>query len=362
MSTTRVAVYNSLANKKPTSNVQQGGGGGSVVVVGSCFMDYIAYVDRMPAPGETLHSHQFQKGFGGKGANQAVMTAKLSAGRKPQQGGGPVVKMVSALGGQGDADAEDYIANFRKNGFTSDGVSQLLRVSGEATGLALINVSVVTGQNQIVICPNATAKFTPETIDFDAALKAPSVSGTPFKNILICQNEIPLETTLLALKTAHSAPFYFYTIFNTAPAPSAAQVKDIVPYLPYVSLFCPNETEATLITGIEVADKASAFAACEKLHSLGVVDVVITLGKQGYVISSSRDKDVPKHFAATQVKAVDTTGAGDCFVGTMAFFLSQGSSLEDACAAANVSAGLSVTRKGTQSSYPSWEELQAALH
>ena len=355
MSSNRVAVYNSLSNGGISNRTA---GGGSVVVVGSCFMDYIAYVDRMPAPGETLHSNQFQKGFGGKGANQAVMTAKLAAGKKST---GPVVKMVSALGGKGDADAEAYINNFRNNGFTAEGVSQLLRVEKEATGLALINVSTVTGQNQIVICPNATAKFTPETIDFDQALRAPSVSGTKYKNILICQNEVPLATTLLSLKTAHSSPFHFYTVFNTAPAPNAAQVKEIIPYLSYVSLFCPNETEASLITGIQVIDKATAFAACERLHGMGVEDVVITLGKQGYVIASAKSEEGPRHFQATKATAVDTTGAGDCFVGTMAFYLSQGASLGDSCAAANVAAGLSVTKKGTQSSYPSWKELQEAL-
>lgn len=328
-----------------------------IVVVGSSFIDYVAYVERNPAPGETIHSHNFQKGFGGKGANQAVAAALL----------GSKVRMVSAIGGQNDGDAANYIRNFAEVGVDT---SSVIRVDKEATGLAMICVYTKTGQNQIVICPNATTKFLPETLSLKKTLPA-RVTGScnVKKNILICQNEIPLETTLAAIKYAMTGDRsgQYYTILNTAPAPSQEDFKKILPYLKYVSLICPNETEASLMTGVDVTDVQSAMKACEVLKKLGVANVVITLGKMGYIVSTSAVADtmsgeprevITKHFSATKVKnIVDTTGAGDCFVGSVAHFLLKGESLVKACEAANVCAGISVTRKGTQASYPRKHEL-----
>lgn len=311
----------------------------TVVVLGACFLDYIGYVDGMPKPGETIHSKQFAKGFGGKGANQAVMAGRLGA----------KVRMVSIVGDDGDGAA--YIAELNKNGVLCNTVFQ---AKGESSGLALIFVDQRSAQNEIVICPNATRLLTP------TFLREKTNNYHSFLDkckILVCQNEIPLETTLDVIKAAHERGVY--TVFNTAPAPSKQEVAAILPYLKYVSLFCPNETEASLLTGVNVTDGASAFVAVKKLQELGVRDVVITLGSQGFVISQDGSK--PAHFPSIRVKAVDTTGAGDCFVGAMSFFMEKGKSLLESCKLANVCASISVQRKGTQSSYPYPHELPAEL-
>jgi ribokinase len=319
----------------PTMN----GDGKEVCVLGACFLDNVGYVDRMPKPGETLHSNGYAKGFGGKGANQAVMAGRL----------GGKVRMVSAVGKDGDG--ASYKQQLAKNGVAHDDVFE---VDGESTGLAMIFVDRNTAQNEIVICPNATYKLTP------GFLRARTNNYGTFLDkcrILVVQNEIPLETTLDVLRDAHGRGIY--TIFNSAPAPSPAEIKVIQPYLRYVSLFCPNETEASLITGIDVKDRQSAIRACRVLQTTyGVRDVVVTLGSQGFLLAASGAAS-PIHVDGVKVKAVDTTGAGDCFVGAMTFYLQRGLSVLEACTKANVCASISVQRKGTQSSFPFPAELPA---
>ncbi|CCW61016.1 unnamed protein product [Phytomonas sp. EM1] len=311
-----------------------------IVVLGSCFMDYFAYVDRAPQMGETLHSQSFMRGFGGKGANQAVAAGRLSA----------KVAMVSMVGSDGDG--AGYIKHLQESGVDTNFVFQH---PNNASGLAMIIVDNNTSNNEIVICPNATSHLLPQflrerTNNFDTFL-------TKSVKYIICQNEIPLETTLEVLKEAHSRGIY--TIFNAAPAPTSKQVVQIKPYLPYVSLFCPNEIEAFHMTGVKVTDTKSATKAVAALQALGIRDVIITLGAAGFVLSENGGK--PVHCKGKVVKAVDTTGAGDCFVGSAAYFMSRGHSLLEACRRANECAAISVTRKGTQSSYPKPSELPPGL-
>eukprot|EP00760_Papus_ankaliazontas_P038350 PhM_4_TR9095/c0_g1_i1/m.36799/K00852/rbsK, RBKS; ribokinase len=310
-----------------------------ITVLGSCFMDYVAYCDRMPKIGETLHSHTFDKGFGGKGANQAVMAGKL----------GGKVRMVGLVGQDGDG--ADYIQNFKNHGVDARHVH---RVPGQATGLAMIMVDK-TSHNSIMICPNATNKF---SVQFLEENLAGWLQGT---DVLICQNEIPLDTTLHALKLASTAGVY--TVFNPAPAPAtAADLAKIKPYLRYVSLFCPNESEATQICGYEIKDVDSAKRGAEKMLSdgTGCKSVLITLGSQGSVYMEKGAKEAT-YVPATKAKAVDSTGAGDCFVGTLAYFMSTGDCLGEAARKATMVAGISVTRKGTQKSYPPRAELPAEM-
>lgn len=311
-----------------------------IVVLGSCFLDYIAYVDHIPQVGETMHSENFQKNFGGKGANQAVAAGRL----------GSRVAMVGMVGGDGDG--SDYIKELARNGVNT---TYMMRDTKNASGLAMILVDTKTSHNEIVICPNVThaltKKLVRELTDNYANMFPPSVK------FFVCQNEIPLETTLDALKEAHTRGIY--TVFNAAPAPSPAQVEVIKPYLPYVSLFCPNEVEAALITNIKVTDNASAFRAIKALNAFGIKDVVITLGSQGFALAENGGEAV--HCKGKRVKAVDTTGAGDCFVGSMVYFMSRGCNLLDACKRANEVAAVSVTRKGTQTSYPTPSELPAGV-
>ncbi|GET89684.1 ribokinase, putative [Leishmania tarentolae] len=311
-----------------------------ILVVGSCFLDYVGYVDHMPQVGETMHSESFHKGFGGKGANQAVAAGRLGA----------KVAMVSMVGTDGDG--SDYIKELEKNGVNT---TYMLRSGKSPTGLAMILVDTKSSNNEIVICPNATNHFTrallrAQTNNYEKIMH----KGLQF---LICQNEIPLATTLDTIKEAHNRGVY--TVFNSAPAPKPDEVQQIKPFLPYVSLFCPNEVEAALITGVKVTDTGSAFRAIKALQQLGVRDVVITLGAAGFVLSENGAE--PVHVKGKYVKAVDTTGAGDCFVGSMVYFMSRGRSLLEACKRANECAAISVMRKGTQMSYPHPGELPAGV-
>ncbi|CAJ1009633.1 putative pfkB family carbohydrate kinase/Phosphomethylpyrimidine kinase [Leishmania naiffi] len=311
-----------------------------ILVVGSCFLDYFGYVDHMPQVGETMHSESFQKGFGGKGANQAVAAGRLGA----------KVAMVSMVGTDGDG--SDYIKELEKNGVNT---AYMLRTGKSSTGLAMILVDIKSSNNEIVICPNATNYFTPELLR--AQTNNYENIMHPGLKYLICQNEVPLATTLDTIKEAHGRGVY--TVFNTAPAPKPDEVRKIKPFLSYVSLFCPNEVEAALITGVKVTDTASAFRAIKALQQLGVRDVVITLGAAGFALSENGT--APVHIAGKRVKAVDTTGAGDCFVGSMVYFMSRGHNLLEACRRANECAAISVTRRGTQLSYPHPSELPAGV-
>lgn len=361
---THVAPTLRQPSDRPRRDAAAPSGVAGIVVVGSCFLDYVGYVDRMPKVGETIHSKDFAKGFGGKGANQAVMAARL----------GGHVSMVAALGSDGDGD--DYVRNFQQNGVST---SHVKRLAGSSSGLAMILVDVNTAQNQIVICPNAAAKQT-TSLHFGVGTPTEIEAVFPERStsILVTQNEIPLATTLAALEIACSRNVY--TIFNTAPAPSAADVEQIRPHLRFVSCLCPNEHEASLLSGVKVTDAASSRLAVNKLREWGFTgDAVITLGEQGAYVSLGPDgwqrgiknvKPRPPTTGATEaafdvpgrkVTAVDTTGAGDSFVGSMAYFLSQGDAMRDACEKANYCAADSVTKRGTQSSYPSRHELPVAF-
>jgi ribokinase len=216
----------------------------------------------------------------------------------------------------------------------------------------MILVERTSAQNEIVVCPNVTQKLTPT---FLTSRCGGTLEGLlrPGDKYFIAQNEIPLDTTLAMLKIAYEAGLY--TVFNTAPAPQPQEVSRIVPYLRYVSLLCPNETEAGLMTGLEVSDATSAVPAARKLQGLGVKDVVVTLGANGFLLVEGNSP--PTHGPGISVKAVDTTGAGDCFVGSMVFFMSIGNTLLESCTKANVCASLSVQAKGTQSSYPYAKDL-----
>jgi ribokinase len=256
--------------------------------------------------------------------------------------------MVGLVGTDGDG--ADYVENFKSNGVD---VRFVRRIEKESTGLAMIMVDK-SAHNSIVICPNVTTKF---TIPFlDDSLHG-WLQGT---DILICQNEIPLDTTLYALKVASAAGVY--TIFNPAPAPQNEEdLNKVKAHLRYVSMFCPNETEASQICGFEIKDIETAKRGAKKMltDGTGCKAVIITLGSQGAVFME-RGGEV-MHEAATKMKAVDTTGAGDCFVGTMANFLASGESLRASVRKANFCAGVSVTKKGTQLSYPFKDELPKEL-
>jgi len=295
-----------------------------VCVVGAANIDLISYVPRLPRIGETLHGTSFQMGYGGKGANQAVMAAKLGA----------EVTMVCKLGR--DVFGEGTLENFRECGvetthvtFTEDAFS----------GVAPIAVDP-EGRNSIIIVTGANDLLSED--DLERARPEIAAAG-----VVVCQLEIPVETTLAALRIAREEGVR--TIFN--PAPAREELPDELYRLSDV--LCPNEPETELLTGMPAGEEAA-----RELLARGVGAVVLTLGERGCLVVEG---DSATHVPVEQVRAVDTTGAGDAFVGALAVFLAAGRGLVDAAERANAIAALSVQRRGTQTSFPSSEELPAGL-
>lgn len=299
-----------------------------VVVVGACNIDLVSYVPRLPAPGETLHGTRFQTGFGGKGANQAVMAAKLGAH----------VSMIGKVGC--DVFGDDTLRNFTELGINT---AHVHRTSEAASGVAPIAVDA-DGCNAIIIIMGANDLLTREEIEAarDEIARADVVVG---------QLEIPLDITLAVLRMAHAAGVR--TIFNPAPAKAALpdecyQMSDII---------CPNESETALLTGMPVETLAQCEAAARELLRRGARTVILTLGARGCLLV---DATRAIHIPAQRVQAVDSTGAGDAFVGSVACLLGEGMALEDAARAASAIATQTVLKPGTQASFPTRAELIAA--
>lgn len=295
-----------------------------VCVVGAANIDLISYVPRLPHIGETLHGSSFQMGYGGKGANQAVMAAKLGA----------EVAMVCKLGR--DVFGEGTFENFRSFGIDTTHVSFTEKA---LSGVAPIAVDP-DGRNSIIIVTGANDLLSPD--DLERARPAIAASEA-----LVCQLELPVETSLAALRIAHEEGVR--TIFN--PAPAREELPEELYRLSDV--LCPNEPETELLTSMPAGEEAA-----RELLRRGADSVVLTLGKRGcLVVEGETAVEVP----VEQVPAVDTTGAGDAFVGALATFVAAGRPLADAAERANAVAALSVQGRGTQTSFPSTADLPAGL-
>lgn len=299
-----------------------------VCVVGSSNIDLISKVPRLPVLGETMIGHSFHLGYGGKGANQAVMAAKLGA----------QVTMVTKVGR--DVFGEDTLKNYRAQGIDTTWV---LFDETRASGVAPIFVND-NAQNFIVIIPGANEGLSPADVQAarDVILAA---------DLLVCQLEVPIETTLEAFRVAKSGNVR--TILNPAPA---APLPDEL--LQLSDICAPNETETELLTGMPVKTLAEAEKAARHLLSRGPKNVILTLGERGTLMVSH---DLVEHIPALRVDAVDPTGAGDAFIGSLATFLGSGLTMATAIRRANAVAALSVTRIGTQISFPQRAEADAFL-
>jgi ribokinase len=291
-------------------------------------IDLISKVPRLPKLGETLVGHAFHMGYGGKGANQAVMAARLGA----------QVSMVAKLGR--DVFGEGTLQNYREQGIDT---THVLFDDARFSGVAPIFVNDAA-QNFIVIVPGANLGLSPA--DAQAARAAILAA-----DLLVCQLEVPVETTLEAFRIAKSGGVR--TILNPAPA---APISDEL--LALADICAPNETETELLTGMPVQTLPDAEAAARALMARGAGTVILTLGERGALVVND---DGAKHVPALQVQAVDPTGAGDAFVGSLAFYLGQGLPLDAAVTRANAVAALSVTRIGTQVSFPLRAEADAFL-
>jgi ribokinase len=300
-----------------------------ITVVGSSNLDLVARVPRFPALGETLVGHSFQMGFGGKGANQAVMAARLGA----------EVAMVTKLGR--DVFGQMTLENYEKQGIATEHV---LFDEERPSGVAPIWVDEA-GRNQIVIVPGANLGLSVEEVQAARGL----LEST---DAVLCQLEIAVETTREALRIARQAGVR--TILNPAPAVPMPEAlcREI---FELSDLLCPNETEAEQLTGIQVATPADAERAAAALRRRGARTVVVTLGERGALVLEGDGPAV--HVPAAAVRAVDSTGAGDAFVGSLGTFLAEGQPLLRGVRWAGAVAGVSVTRPGTQRSFPPRAEI-----
>ncbi len=308
--------------------MDSGNGKPRICVVGACNIDLISYVPRLPAVGETLHGTRFHIGYGGKGANQAVMAAKL----------GGEVTMISKVGR--DVFGEGTLKNFESFGISTRHVHF---AENAMSGVAPIAVDV-EGRNSIIIVTGANDLLSAEEIE----AARPEIAAS---HVLVCQLEIPLEISVAALRLARESNVP--TIFN--PAPARSSLPDEVYGL--CDIFCPNESETELLTGMPVTDLAEAEAAGRELRRRGARTVVLTLGERGCLLVTAEGT---RHVPAEKVKAVDSTGAGDAFVGSLAYFLGQ-RDLEKAVELAVQIATRSVLRPGTQTSFPLRRELDDLL-
>jgi ribokinase len=248
--------------------------------------------------------------------------------------------MVAKVGD--DVFGRDYLENFRMVGVDTTHVG----VSSEAsTGVAPIWVDEASGNNAIVIVPGTNGLLTPA--DVEAAREAIASA-----DVLVCQWEIPIECVVTAFAIARDAGVT--TIFN--PAPAQAELPAAL--LATTDLFCPNESEIELLTGLPVGTLDEVEAAGRSLLDRGVQRVVCTLGERGSLLVTD---DAAVHVPTERVDAIDTTGAGDAFVGSLAVLVARGVELTDAMARASRIATMSVLAHGTQSSFPSADELPAGL-
>ena len=283
-----------------------------ICVIGSSNIDQIAYTQNIPADGETLFGDSFQMGFGGKGANQAVMAGLLGAD----------VYMITCLGD--DVYKEMTINNYEANNVNTDHI-QLVK---GASGVAPIWVDA-TGQNRIIVIPGANNEI-------DAQKAISSIEEIGDISVLVGQCEIPMEVNHEVFQYAKSNSVT--TIFNPAPAKKLERE-----FLEHISWLIPNENEFELISGMEPNDDNFL-----KFNEEIPCNLIVTLGEKGAVLV---DENKTHYFDAPSVNAIDTTGAGDSFIGTFAYELSESNSPESCIKKAVEKASQSVTKKGTQSSY-----------
>ena len=294
-----------------------------IAVVGSTNLDIVMYVERFTKPGETQKAKKLEYFPGGKGANQAVTVAKLSG----------MCIFLSALGKDGEEMAKRF-EEFGIEGFV---------MSDEKTGRAFIEVTK-DGQNRIIIFSGANAKLTKELI-------ASHSSDLLRADILLIQNEVPFESSLEAAKIFKKAGKT--VIFDPAPAQGIG--KEIFQYVDFLT---PNEEEMKALTKEFFGSFQSFEDSSQKFLGLGVENVIVKLGEKGLLLFGKEENFALKAF---DVKAVDSTAAGDVFNGAFAVALDEGNSIKDALIFASAAAAISVTRKGAQSSIPSREEVETFL-
>jgi ribokinase len=298
-----------------------------ITVVGSLNMDLVVRTPRIPKPGETIIGTDFHLIPGGKGANQAVSVGKLQA----------EVWMIGRVGR--DQFGQALLDNLCRAGVNHDCVIQ---DEEAATGIALITVEA-SGQNNIVLASGANMRVT--AADMEAAESV--IAGS---SMLLTQLETPVPAVQRAVELAKKHGVI--TVLNPAPAQPLPESL-----LCWVDYLVPNETETSLLTGLPVETAQQFAAAAQRLRQMGVGTVILTLGSRGAYLSTAGGDEL---FPSFPVQAVDTTAAGDAFMGGFAVALAEGAPLALAVRRGNASGALSATRLGAQPSMPTraeWEQF-----
>lgn len=300
-----------------------------IVVVGSINTDLVASVDHFPSPGETVICRSFATFGGGKGANQAIAAARL----------GVPVRLVGAVGS--DAYGDDRLADLARAGVDSTNVACRREVS---SGIALIHVNA-SAENTITIVPGANWTVTPERLE----RKLPGILRPG--DVLCCQTELPLETIARALEIA--GQIGAARVLNAAPV-----ITGVRGLVPLADILIVNEVEAAALTGVPEAGPESAGLIAENLAGLGPAVVIITLGPDGAYV---RAPDFAELVPSPTVSVVDTTGAGDAFIGAFVTWLAEGQPVDRAVRAGVVAGALAVQVPGAQAALPTREALTAFL-
>ncbi len=299
-----------------------------VIVFGSMNMDLSIDAPRMPAAGETLDGSGFLTNAGGKGANQAVAAARLGA----------PVHMIAAVGA--DAFGEELVAGLAGAGVDC---SRVRRLAGVTTGVAVI--VRCAGENRIVLEAGANHALGPD--DVLSELRRVAEKGDAF----LTQGECDPAATYAALRAAHELGLY--TVFNPAPARPAPEGL-----WEAVDLVCLNETECQIVCGALPVDDVTCLEAARRLRALGARAAVITLGAAGS-FGLGPDEAPLRVPAAPAPRVVDTTGAGDTFIGALVAGHVRGMTLSESMSWGAAASALTVSRLGAQQAIPTAEEVEA---
>ena len=299
-----------------------------IVVVGSLNMDLVAKVKRLPSYGETVIAHHFQMAPGGKGANQAVAARRLGA----------TAGMVGRVGM--DPYGEILLSSLTTNGVN---VSYVAKDSDLPTGMALITVGD-NGENTITVFPGANGRCLPDDVKAAGSLISRAKA-------LIAQLEIPLETVQTALRIARENAIM--TVFN--PAPFRRLPEGLLSNVDYLIL---NEVEASALCGYPVDQPYTAIEAGKRILDMGPGRVVLTLGEKGAVFAGPEGGF---HVPAFQVEAIDSTAAGDAFIGAFTVALVEGMGIEEGLRYGCASGAITATRVGAQVSLPTRDEIRRLL-
>ncbi|MFD0677311.1 MULTISPECIES: ribokinase [unclassified Paenibacillus] len=303
---------------------------GNIVVVGSINMDFVCYIRKLPLPGETVQSYKTETKSGGKGANQAVAAA-LAGGK---------VTIVGAVGN--DFYSRDIVSGLKSYQVNTD---RILRKDSDI-GTAFIAVDE-SGQNSIVLSEGANGCLTVEDLAMLPRLFEES-------SVLLVQNEIPWSCTQFALEAARQQGIQTYV----NPAPALAIPEEVFPLIDVMIL---NESEVEYITSVQLdEDLSNVKLAAGQILASGVKEVIVTLGEKGSFYMNKEDETI--FTPAFSVNTVDTTAAGDTFIGSFIVARQQGLAISDSLQQASAASAIAVSRAGAQESIPSADEVHLFLN